>query len=794
MAVNLSPVGGVAAQFFTNTGAVLTGGKIYTYAAGTTTPATTFTSSQGNVAWTNPIVLDAAGRVSGSGEIWLTDGINYKFVLKDSNDVLIATYDNISGINSNFISFTNQQQIVTATAGQTVFNLSISYQPGTNSLSVFVDGVNQYGPGAQYAYTETDSDTVTFTSGLHVGAVVKFTTTQQQAAGAVNASQVSYTPTGTGAVATNVAAWLDQFVTVNDFGADNTGVTAMDSALAAALVASRFVIIPYGNYKLTGYVEIPSNTTLLILGNVNCYNRQAGLFTLNASNVTIDGMGVGKLYDSAVQANYVWNSVNTPGQPYTPVIHIRKASVNCNVRNLRINYTCIGVWMSNADANYFPTGVVTISGTGPSECGASNIYATYLEGAGIQGTSGTRLEFSNSYVYRCGDGGLWMMGCYESDILNNVRESPYGAANNDLQGIEVENAFGGRIVGNRVIGFAHYGIDIKNNSKRLVVEDNEVIDCETASIIVRPGDAVTNANYQITIRNNSIKNNGYPHAGAVSFNAAIYATAVFQVEIYDNKITGYQYQTVGEGQAIRVTGPGAYLAAQYAANPSQTWAVINNNSITWKDNGISGDTAYPLVTGTPTAIQVDGLIDTVSIIGNQIIDTRQLAVDTRINSAVAGIIVTYDNTTTIGSRTIWPLDVSIKDNTISKFHGSGIRVDGPGKTTESGLNVSNNNVSYCAIEGLSVQNCMNPIVSTNRVVGCGSGSGYSNMVVFQCSKAVVTSNSSSPRTIGGTNAVTYALSIRDCATVVMSGNNFVSGATGTVDSTGTTGLVTTGNI
>jgi hypothetical protein len=96
MAVNLSPVGGVAAQFFTNTGAVLTGGKIYTYSAGTTTPAVAYTSSAGNVAWSNPIVLDAAGRVSGSGEIWLTDGVNYKFVLKDSNDVLIGTYDNVA--------------------------------------------------------------------------------------------------------------------------------------------------------------------------------------------------------------------------------------------------------------------------------------------------------------------------------------------------------------------------------------------------------------------------------------------------------------------------------------------------------------------------------------------------------------------------------------------------------------------------------------------------------------------------------------------------------------------------
>lgn len=100
MAVYISPVGGAGAQFFTNAGAVLTGGKLYTYAAGTTTPQTTYTTSVGNVAWTNPIVLNAAGRVPNSGEIWLSNGAAYKFVLTDSNDVLIATYDNISGINA----------------------------------------------------------------------------------------------------------------------------------------------------------------------------------------------------------------------------------------------------------------------------------------------------------------------------------------------------------------------------------------------------------------------------------------------------------------------------------------------------------------------------------------------------------------------------------------------------------------------------------------------------------------------------------------------------------------------
>jgi hypothetical protein len=237
MAVNLSPVGGVAAQFFTNNGTPLTGGKLYTYTAGTTTPAATYTTSSGATPWTNPIVLDAGGRVPGSGEIWLTDGVNYKFVLKDSTDVLIATYDNINGINSNFVNYTNEQELQTATAGQTVFTLTtMQYEPGTGSLSVFVDGVNQYGPSASYAFVETSSTVVTFTSGLHVGASVKFTTSSINASSYGDAFQISYTPPFTDSVATNVGDKLAQTVSILDFG-DNIspGTTDMTAAFQAAV-------------------------------------------------------------------------------------------------------------------------------------------------------------------------------------------------------------------------------------------------------------------------------------------------------------------------------------------------------------------------------------------------------------------------------------------------------------------------------------------------------------------------------------------------------------------------------
>lgn len=95
MSVNLSPIGN-GFQFFTTTGSPLAGGKIYTYQAGSSTPLATYSDNAGLIANANPIILGSDGRPS--TEIWLTYGYNYKFVLKDSNDVTIQTYDNIYGI------------------------------------------------------------------------------------------------------------------------------------------------------------------------------------------------------------------------------------------------------------------------------------------------------------------------------------------------------------------------------------------------------------------------------------------------------------------------------------------------------------------------------------------------------------------------------------------------------------------------------------------------------------------------------------------------------------------------
>lgn len=95
MAVNLSPIGN-GFQFFDTNGVPLNAGKIYTYQAGSSTPLATYSDNAGLVANANPIILGTDGRPP--NEVWLTDGYFYKFILKDSSDVTIQTYDNLYGI------------------------------------------------------------------------------------------------------------------------------------------------------------------------------------------------------------------------------------------------------------------------------------------------------------------------------------------------------------------------------------------------------------------------------------------------------------------------------------------------------------------------------------------------------------------------------------------------------------------------------------------------------------------------------------------------------------------------
>jgi len=79
-------------QFLDGNGNPLSGGKLFSYLGGTSTPSPTYTDSTGTVPNSNPVILDSAGRAS----VWILGTHTYKFVLETSANVTVWTQDNIS--------------------------------------------------------------------------------------------------------------------------------------------------------------------------------------------------------------------------------------------------------------------------------------------------------------------------------------------------------------------------------------------------------------------------------------------------------------------------------------------------------------------------------------------------------------------------------------------------------------------------------------------------------------------------------------------------------------------------
>jgi len=124
-------------QFKDSNGNPLAGGLLYTYAAGTSTPQSTFTDVTGATPNTNPIVLNSRGEA----QIWLSAGLTYKFLLQDAAANLIWTVDQITSGGSGGSPIALASAATTDIGGQASSAVEIS---GTTTITSF--GVNYIGP------------------------------------------------------------------------------------------------------------------------------------------------------------------------------------------------------------------------------------------------------------------------------------------------------------------------------------------------------------------------------------------------------------------------------------------------------------------------------------------------------------------------------------------------------------------------------------------------------------------------------------------------------------------------
>jgi hypothetical protein len=246
MAVTLSYLAGAGWQFFDNSGNPLAGGKLFTYQAGTTTPLTTYTSSAGNVAQSNPIILDASGRVP--EEIWLTIGQTYKFVLKDSADNEIWTKDNITGIADFPVVFTSQYPTLAAALAAAAGKMLV------------VD--SQITLAADTTLPTTVAIDVAFGGGFIIPNAITLTINSTFSAGLYRV----FTTSGTGKVKFGYGSIVSVFPSWWGFAAnDPTTVGTASSALNKAAILAAYKSLPdtTGNYGIGssgGTVQFPSGT------------------------------------------------------------------------------------------------------------------------------------------------------------------------------------------------------------------------------------------------------------------------------------------------------------------------------------------------------------------------------------------------------------------------------------------------------------------------------------------------------------------------------------------------------
>jgi len=297
MTVNISLFAGVGAQFFDGSGNVLTGGKIYSYAAGTTTPQATYTTSAGNVAHPNPIILNASGRVPNSGEIWLTDALEYKFVLTDTNDVLIGTYDNVNG---------NGSGILTSLAA-----------PNGSSLVGYISN----GGGAVATTVQTKlRETVSVKDFGAVGDGVTDDTTAIQ--NAINASQTVYVPTGTYLVTSTLTSRsglkfygdgsLGTSKTLINFVPSVAGDTFFECVGTYDSLFTRFALVGPGQ-----------NTDTLEVG-FNCRGNPGP----STRQIVFDTLSISSFNRAAIYLGTQWNNT------------IRNCTfLSCGNRSLNLDYT-----------------------------------------------------------------------------------------------------------------------------------------------------------------------------------------------------------------------------------------------------------------------------------------------------------------------------------------------------------------------------------------------------------------------------------------------------------------------
>ena len=256
-----------------------------------------------------------------------------------------------------------------ATAGQTVI-ATPSHTTGINNVSIYINGAKLLATD----FVDSTSTTVTLDEPLFLGDTIRVEVNEvQDVLSSVAAGSVSFTQTGTGAVATNLQARNEERVSVKDFGATGDGTTddsvAIQLAIDAANYGERSLRIPAGEYYI-------GTTSLVINGPIRIY-----------------GEGMGQAYADSFGA--LCTTIRYVGSD---------AAVKINTG---ISKSTLGFVLENISISGYATGTATATGSYGIRCGAdtgSNLAAQgQMRNVRCEGFTVANLHYINAQGIECYD-------------------------------------------------------------------------------------------------------------------------------------------------------------------------------------------------------------------------------------------------------------------------------------------------------------------------------------------------------------------------------------------------------
>lgn len=635
MAVNLSSLAGAGWQFFDNNGDPLTGGKLYVYAAGTTTPATTYADNLGVTFNPNPIILDAAGRTP--DEIWLDSLLSYKFVLKTSTDVLLGTYDNLYGMASGaeinalktaLSSSSGASQVGFLQAGTgavaTTVQTKLREQVSVKDYGATGDGVTDDTAFIQNAINANPGRTIFFPSGTY-----KIT--------AITVSSRSTTLLGEGHYLDGTVIVSTETTTnaVTFSGAQHSGIKNMlfnPSVIKTAGAAIYFTNNCYEcfvndvriDYHYNGIVISSSTGTTVD----NCQVR----YLLGNHGILFSGTAAIPSY-RAVVSNL--DADNPYTKPFTSVAEAWVPSKAYNVGDTV--YVSGNIWQcskagttsANPPSGYPGTKAPEVFSTPVSDGSAEWLFCSTQSLAWLQQDSyayslvvdGSAV-LSGAYGYRMTNSGgtfasrpvwlfAWDLECDHNFFAGVLAEAGEGVnltscwISSSLagNGINAAPAFKGElaVIGTRVFGNRQHGILIQNGPKSCIISDcfinfNGVYDINTYH-----GISIGAGASEFIISNNIIGE----LSGAVG-NSQGYGVFIAPGASNDFIVQGNFFKSNGLGPiADGATGTRKYITRNVGVGVGVTTTIaVGASPFTWTNN--TGSTALVTVTlGTVSEIIVN---------------------------------------------------------------------------------------------------------------------------------------------------------------------------------------------